>query len=166
MLKAQPNIFVATPCYGGLVSQRYMLSVYSLFQRGSVRGFSVQLQTLGYESLITRGRNTLVSMFLDSPNTTHLMFIDADIGFDPKEVEQMIAFDEDVVAGMYPLKIMEWDASSIRRARSGEPLETAPIRYVGAPCGGEESESRDHPPDSLFSPPVLFHEMVVVVILT
>ena len=40
---------------------------------------------MGNESLITRARNTLVSQFLDADkeddSLTHLMFIDADIGF-------------------------------------------------------------------------------------
>ncbi len=143
MPKQVPHIFVATPCYGGLVAQRYMQCVFALLQRGTERGFSVSLQMLGYESLITRGRNTLVSMFLDHPSATHLMFIDADIGFDPAEVEQMIRFDEDVVTGMYPLKVLEWDENAVRRAGGGEELDTAPLRYVGVACEGDARECRD-----------------------
>ena len=138
-----PHIVVATPCYGGLVTQRYMQCMFGLLQRGTERGYAVTLQMLGYESLITRGRNTLVAAFLDNPEATHLLFIDADIAFDPAEVEQMIAFGEDVVAGSYPLKILDWDDKAIERARRGEPLETAPLRYVGVPCEGAERESRD-----------------------
>jgi hypothetical protein len=37
-----------------------------------------------------------------------------------------------VVAGMYPLKIINYDAAVLDRARAGEPLETAQLRYVGA----------------------------------
>jgi len=135
------QIFVATPCFGGLVTQRYMQCVFTLLQRGTENGFGVSLQMLGYESLITRGRNTLVSMFLDTPDATHLMFIDADIGFDPTEVEHMLALNEDVVAGMYPLKILDWDENAIRRTRRGEHFDTAALRYVGVPL--EDGESRD-----------------------
>lgn len=143
MLKQIPHLFVATPCYGGMVTQRYMQCIFALLQRGTEQGYGVSLQTLGYESLITRGRNTLVSMFLDQPSATHMMFIDADIGFDPRDVERMMAFGGDVVAGMYPLKILEWDDASIARARAGEALETAALRYVGVPCGDGEREARD-----------------------
>jgi len=138
-----PHIFVSTPCYGGLVTQRYMQSTFALLQRGNEQGYAVTLQLLGYESLITRGRNTLVSLFLDHPHATHLMFIDADIAFDPAELEQMLLFGADVVAGSYPLKILDWDERAIDRARHGEALQTAALRYVGAQCEGADRESRD-----------------------
>jgi hypothetical protein len=139
---SQPHIFVATPCFGGMVTQRYMISCIALLQLGDALGFRVTLDLLGHESLITRGRNLLVSRCLDDPSTTHLMFIDADIGFDPSQVARMLAFDEDVVAGMYPLKLLDWQ-TGLGRAVSGEAVETAPLRYVGAPCEGQEAQNRD-----------------------
>ena len=145
-MKDQPHIFVATPCFGGMVSQRYMISAIALLQLGERLGFKVTLDLLGYESLITRGRNILVSRFLDDPSTTHLLFIDADIGFDPTQVARMLEFDADVVAGMYPLKLNDWN-SGLRHAVNGEALETAPLRYVGAPCrgrGGREPRRLRH----------------------
>jgi hypothetical protein len=33
------------------------------------------------------------------------MFIDADIGFVPEQVDRMLGFRREVVAGMYPLKV-------------------------------------------------------------
>ena len=35
---------------------------------------------------------------------THLLFIDADIGFTPAQVIEMLRFDQSFVAGVYPLK--------------------------------------------------------------
>jgi hypothetical protein len=139
---SQPHIFVATPCFGGMVSQRYMISTIGLLNLGDALGFKVTLDLLGYESLITRGRNLLVSRCLDDPSTTHLLFIDADIGFDPEQVARMLVFDADVVAGMYPLKLFDWN-SGLHRAVAGETVETAPLRYVGTPCEGPEAEGRD-----------------------
>jgi hypothetical protein len=43
---------------------------------------------------------------------------------------------------MYPLKLIDW-GTGVTRAMAGEALETAPLRYVGAPCAGEEAESLD-----------------------
>jgi hypothetical protein len=138
----QPHIFLATPCFGGMVGQRYMISAIALLQLGEKSGVKVTLDLLGYESLITRGRNILVSRFLDDPTATHLLFVDADIGFDPVQVARMLRFDEDVVAGMYPLKLHDW-TSGVTNVVAGEPIDTAPLRYVGAPCDGDEAESRD-----------------------
>jgi hypothetical protein len=35
---------------------------------------------------------------------------------------------------MYPLKHFFWDDAAVARARAGELITTAPLRYVGAPC--------------------------------
>ncbi|MDR3514595.1 MAG: hypothetical protein P4M00_02180 [Azospirillaceae bacterium] len=136
------HLFVATPCYGGVVTQRYMQGVVALLQYGRELGLQVSVELLGYESLITRGRNTLVAKFLDTPTATHLMFIDADIGFELRQVHEMLKFDVDVVAGMYPLKLVDWDPPAMARAREGEDLTTSALRYVGAPCEGDALERR------------------------
>jgi hypothetical protein len=137
------HLFIGTPCYGGLVTQRYMQSVCALLEWGNVNQLPVSLELLGYDSLVTRSRNTLLSTFLDSPTATHLMFIDADIGFTPDQVVRLLAFDRDVVAGMYPLKIVHYDEGVAHRLQAGEPLDTAQLRYVGAPCQGPELEVED-----------------------
>ncbi len=140
---AKPHVFVATPCYGGVVTLRYMHATLALVLYGLQHGIQVSLETLSYESLITRGRNALVAKFLDNETATHLLFVDADIGFDPRQVERMLAFDEDIVAGMYPLKTFTWDQAALDRALAGEALDTAAVRYVGAPCEGAALERRD-----------------------
>jgi hypothetical protein len=138
------TLFVATPCYGGMVHQRYMQSAIGLLQQGPALGFRVRIELLGYDSLITRSRNTLVSKFLDDPTATHLLFVDADIAFEVEQVVRMMHFGEDVVAGMYPLKAIHWDAGAVERARLGaESFDSAPLRYVGFPCEGDALESRD-----------------------
>lgn len=137
------HLFVATPCYGGLVHQRYMQSVIALLQAGPALGFRVSIELLGYDSLVTRGRNTLVAKFLDTASATHLLFVDADIAFTTEQAVRMLRLNQDVVAGMYPLKMIAWDAAAIKRAEAGESQDSAPLHYVGFACEGEELESRD-----------------------
>jgi hypothetical protein len=55
----------------------------------------------------------------------------------------MLAFDEPVTAGAYPLKLLHYDQAVIDRVRGGEGLDTAQLRYVGAPCEGDEKAERD-----------------------
>ncbi|HEX4026721.1 MAG TPA: hypothetical protein VHX18_03815 [Rhizomicrobium sp.] len=140
--KKQTKLFVGTPCYGGVVTMRYMQSLCMLLLQAPRLDISVQLDLIGHESLITRGRNNLVTKFLDLADTTHLFFIDADIAFDLNQVTRMLAFDQDVVAGMYPLKLMEWNPAAIARVNAGERLEQAALRYVGLPCEGKEAQQR------------------------
>ena len=137
------HIVVCTPCFGGMVTQGYMLSAINLMLLGNHLGFEVTIDMLGNDSLVTRSRNTLVAQFLDRPEATHLLFVDADISFQPAQVLRMVQFDQDVVAGMYPLKIREWSAAAIERVRYCEPLDTAPLRYVGLPCEGEAITTLD-----------------------
>lgn len=138
----RPLLFIATPCFGGLVAQHYMQSVIGLMQAAGPAGFDAVLALLGHDSLITRSRNTLVGQFLQTQPATHLLFIDADIGFEAEQVREMLAFDQDFVAGLYPLKVIDWSPAATGRAASGESLETAPFHYVGALCTGTELERR------------------------
>ena len=125
-----PVILLATPCFGGLVHQSYMLSVCKLMCRAEDAGFKLDLVLLGSDALITRSRSVLVAKFLDTPNATHLLFVDADIAFEPEQVLRLLRFDEDFVAAFYPLKSVDWDALP-RRALAGEPLRAAGLTYVG-----------------------------------
>ncbi len=97
----------------------------------------------GFDSLITRSRNTLVARFMDRPTATHLLFVDADITYLPSQVIRMIAFGQDVVAGMYPLKTHDWSPEAITRVRQGEGLGTAALRYVGLPCAEDVRAEKD-----------------------
>lgn len=142
MLRPDTHLFVATPCFGGMVTTRYMQCLIALFNHGRENGFTVSAEFLNYESLITRGRNTLLTKFLDAPLATHVMFIDADIGFNPMQVWRMLAFERDVVAGMYPLKLIEWDRRALDNVRAGEAVGTSALRYVGTPCP-EPERKRD-----------------------
>ena len=49
-----------------------------------------------------------------------MLFIDADISFNAQQVYDMLAFDEDFVAGMYPLKVIDWGAPAMKRLTTGE----------------------------------------------
>lgn len=140
MKTSQVRLLIGTPCYGGLVTSRYMQSICALLCH-NIPHLNVAIHTVAYESLITRGRNTIVAAFLDRPADTHLMFIDADIGFSVDQVQRMLNFNQDVVAGMYPLKRLDYDQAAFRRAAEGEPLQTAQLRYVGMPCEGAERKT-------------------------
>jgi hypothetical protein len=137
---ARPTIFIATPCYGGMVSQGYMQSIIALLQYANGAGFDAMLALLGHDSLITRSRNTLVTQFLNTSQATHLMFIDADIGFEPAHIKRMLAHDQDLVAGMYPLKVIDWGRQARQHLNGGETPQTAPLLYVGTLCSGAELE--------------------------
>ena len=99
--KMPTKIFIGTPCYGGMITADYFKSCLRLVNEAPKHDIALQFGTVGNESLVTRARNTLVQLFMDDPgNYTHLLFIDADIGFSEKTVFRMLDLDEDVVAGI------------------------------------------------------------------
>ena len=136
----RPHVFVATPCYGGVVTQGYMQSVVGIMQRAPVDHYDVTLALLGQDALITRSRNTLLAHFIANKSATHILFIDSDIGFDPRLVARLLYRNKDVVAACYPLKTLYWDRAALQRLSQGEPAETAAMRYVGELCTGDLAE--------------------------
>lgn len=121
-LLRQKHIFIATPCYGGQIGEPYFRSMMRLAIICNKYDISYTVSTLANESLISRGRNTLTSFFMENEKATHLFFIDADIEFNAEDLLRMVAYDRPVVVGAYPKKAINW--SSIMEATRRDPSET------------------------------------------
>jgi hypothetical protein len=99
------NVFIATPCYGGMLTDQYFLSMFRLSQTLMQHGINFRITTLRNESLITRARNIMTAMFLES-ECTHLFFVDSDIEFQAQDVLRALAYDKDIMAAAYPKKAL------------------------------------------------------------
>jgi hypothetical protein len=135
---SKPVIFLATPCFGGTVTQSYMLSVIRLMSYAKSAGFNVSLSLAAYDALISRARSTLVAAFLDDASATHLLFVDADMSFEPQQVERLLRFDKDFTAALYPLKSIDWDLMAQRCVNGGESVRQSALSYVGTFCDAAE----------------------------
>ena len=103
------KLFVATPMYGGNCLGMYAKSCLDLQGLCTQYGIEVRFSFIFNESLITRARNYLVDEFLRS-GFTHLLFLDSDIHFDPRDVIALLALDKDVIGAPYPKKSIKWPA--------------------------------------------------------
>ena len=134
------SIFVATPMYGGMNHGLYMKACLDLQALCMQYGIPTKFSFLFNESLITRARNYLVDEFLNRSDCTHLLFIDSDINFDPRDVIAMLALDKEVIGGPYPKKAIKW--SNIRKGLAKNPnIETGMLEklagdYVFNPVKG------------------------------
>jgi hypothetical protein len=104
------NILIAIPCYGGNISNLTLHSILNSLHWLNNSGHNVRLETLPNESLISRARNKFVTKFLENKefNGTHLLFIDADIGFTIENLKRIIDFNREVVTCTYPVKGFYW----------------------------------------------------------
>lgn len=112
------SVMIGTPCYGGMCTTGYLQSVFELQRLCNSVGVRLILNTIMNESLVTRARNNIVASFLslevEHLDGTHkkpdyLLFIDADIEFQPTDVLRLIVHDKDVVVGAYPLKVVNYN---------------------------------------------------------
>lgn len=124
------RIYVATPCYGGLVTQECLVSLFAAERALAPRGIRLDVYTRGNDALVTRARNALVADFLSKPEYTHLFFLDADLQFDPAAVERLVAFGADVAGGIYPLKTIDWNNVRQKAMQGVADLEAASLGYV------------------------------------
>lgn len=115
------KLFIATPMYGGLCYGYYTQSLMTLQNALRENRIDTALSFLFNESLIQRARNALVHGFLKT-DFTHLLFIDADIRFDAKDVLPMILADKPIICGIYPKKEINWQQVH-KAAQAGVPPE-------------------------------------------
>jgi len=108
------KIFVGTPMYGAQCAGTYTKASTDLAMMCAANGIGIQFYYLFNESLIQRARNYIADEFMRS-DCTHLLFIDADIGFNPRDVLGLLAVNltdpekYNVVTGLYPKKTIAWE---------------------------------------------------------
>lgn len=108
-LRNTVKLFIATPMYGGYNHGLFLKACLDLQNLCAKYGIECKFSFLFNESLVTRARNYLVDEFLRS-GYTHLMFIDADIHFNPMDVLALITIDKDIIGAPYPKKSINWNA--------------------------------------------------------
>jgi hypothetical protein len=131
------KLFIATPMYGGLCVGGYTEGLLNCVQTFMKNRMQMYYGYMMNESLITRARNTLAYDFLDT-DATHLMFIDADITFNPEDIVRMVNADKDIICGLYPKKEINWNTVA-QAVKSGVEYKDLP-NYTGSfvvnPVGG------------------------------
>lgn len=115
------RVHIMLPAYGGNVTESTFTSMIKWANVARQLGIDWTMETLVNESLITRGRNTLVAKFLHNKDSTHLFFLDADIGFEPWHLLVLLNRDVDLIGGLYPMKSIpvRWCVNGFDGAEEG-----------------------------------------------
>lgn len=137
----KPVVFLATPMYGGMCTGTYTAALMQTPLAFSKAGIQLYYTYMMNESLITRARNSLAYDFLAS-NATHLMFVDADIGFRPEDIITMVQRDVDICCGLYPKKEIHWQrvADAVGRGTPADQLKDHTGTFVVNLVGNERQE--------------------------
>jgi len=117
------RVHICMPCYGGMMTEQTFMSFIKWGNTCRQLGIDWTVETMTNESLISRARNTLTAKFLNTPESTHLMFIDSDIGWEPWHLLVMLNARKDVIGGLYPMKSLpvKWCVNGIPGKESGTP---------------------------------------------
>lgn len=157
----QRKLFLAVPMYGGQCSGMFTRAVADLATLCTHYGIQIRYYFLFNESLITRARNYCADEFMRSGDT-HLMFIDADIGFNANDVIALLALQDhedpeneyDIIAGPYPKKCISWEKikMAVDKGFADEDpqnLEKYVGDYVFNPAGGKSEILLNEPAEVL-----------------
>jgi hypothetical protein len=129
-LRKEVKLFVATPMYGGNCHGLYMKSSINLQIMMNQLGIECRFSFLFNESLIPRARNYLADEFRRS-GFTHLMFIDADIEYNPQDIMTLIVLDKDIIGAPYPKKSIRWDNLKTAMQKNPDILASELEKLVG-----------------------------------
>ena len=122
--KKKPHIFITTPMYGGMTTGFFCQSLLPLPGLLKEKEIDASFSFMFNESLVQRARNGLVHGFMQRKECTHLMFIDADIRFNPADIITMMEADKDIICGIYPKKEINW------RTVEGAVKNGVPTQYL------------------------------------
>jgi hypothetical protein len=97
------KIMIATPAYSGTVTIPYALSYTQTTTTLQMHGIDVVPVIVASGSLLVAERNRLIQTFWES-DCTHLLCVDADLGWPVQAVLSMLDTKKEFVAGVYPAR--------------------------------------------------------------
>lgn len=112
------KVFVFVPAFRGQLSTVLFETSHHLMARLSQKGITASIGTYSWYD-IAELRNMVLSVWYDAmKDSTHLLFVDDDMGFPPEMILDMIAFGEPIVGAIYPKRTSPrvWCGSGIEAA--------------------------------------------------
>jgi len=97
------RLFICTPAYLGKVNVQYAVSLAETYRILGGYGIDVKFKLSTSGSLLCAERNRLTEEFMLS-GATHMLCIDADLGWNAESVLNMFKYQEDFVVGCYPAR--------------------------------------------------------------
>jgi hypothetical protein len=130
------HITVCVPAYGNTLSIATFNTVVSLLQTFMAKGIQGAVAAFSYPD-VAEARNIMLTGWYDGiPNSTHLLFIDSDMGFDAQVVMDFLTFNEPMVGALYSRKCIpvQWAASGMGDAVTERRGDFMKVAGLGMGC--------------------------------
>jgi hypothetical protein len=128
------SILFCTPCYGGMLTAQHFQSCMNLKENLVQVGLAHDWLIGWNESLVHRARNEMTASFLETDHS-HMMWLDADIAFEPDDVARLWNLDAQIAVGFYAMKRANNPIAAWREGKLvdlGEcPKEPFAVDYAG-----------------------------------
>ena len=124
------HLMVATPAFDGHITGIYSNSLLKLQQACFQKQVPLSVKNILGDALIVRARQNLMAHFMENKDATHLLYIDADIGFEPDQVFRLLDFGADIAAAAYPVKNVNWRKVAELAKAGNDRLASAALDYV------------------------------------
>lgn len=112
------HVFLATPVHSGDVPCEYVSSLLDTAILLLRNGVAYTHSFIIGDALVHDARNRLAAWFLASP-ATDLLFIDADLGWDPAAALRLALSPHDVIGGAYPQKREDGEMYNVAALKPG-----------------------------------------------
>jgi hypothetical protein len=95
-----PSVFIFVPAYGEMMWSGTFVSLFTVQAALAQRGVGGLAATLAHSDIVEL-RNMATTLWYDAVGTSHMLQVDADMGFDADLVLDMLALDEPLVGAIY-----------------------------------------------------------------
>lgn len=133
------KVMIATPAYGEIFYASYVRSLVSLTRLFYKEGISFAFESVSYAE-VSEARNYLLTRFFDKSDATHLLFIDADMGFSQQLIADMLAFKKPLVGVVSPKRQVDIERimEAVKNGEDDKRALSAGMDFILRPLPGKQ----------------------------
>jgi hypothetical protein len=130
------KIFIFVPAFGQTITATTFLTTCALQQHLFAKGIGGGISTLSFPDIAELRAMALTIWYDTLKDSSHILFIDADMGFAPDLVTDMMLFDEPLVGAIYPQRKvpLSWAGSGTGAASTERRGNFMLVEGVGMGC--------------------------------
>lgn len=127
------QIMTFVPAFGGNLTMQTFTSIAQMQPALAAKGYGGIVGALSFPDIAELRNMVLTHWYDQQPQCSHLLFIDADMGFPPDLVPDMLDFDKPLVGVAYPKKTLpiQWTPCALPDGESVQDGKFATVDGVG-----------------------------------